>query len=43
MEIISTVGKLFQVASVFDNELYPGVVAEVGWTLASITDKLTCF
>ena len=31
------------VAAVYDNERYPGVVAEVGWILAYITDKLTCF
>ena len=28
------------VAAVYDNEWYPGVVAEVGWILAYITDKL---
>ena len=31
------------VAAGYDNEGYPGVVAEVGWRLAYITDKLTCF
>ena len=31
------------VAAVYYNEWYPGVVAEVGWILAYITDKHTCF
>ena len=31
------------VAAVYDNEGYPGVVAEVGWILAYVIDKLTCF
>ena len=31
------------VAAVYDNEWYPGVVVEVGWILAYIIDKLSCF
>ena len=31
------------VAAVYDNEWYPGVVAEVSWILAYIIDKLSCF
>ena len=30
-------------AAVYNNEWYPGVVAEVSWILSYITDKLTCF
>ena len=31
------------VAAVYDNEWYPGTVAEVSWILAYIIDKLSCF
>ena len=31
------------VAAVYHNQWYSGVVAEVGWILAYITDKHTCF
>ena len=31
------------VVAVYDNEWYPGVVAEVSWILAYIIDKLSCF
>ena len=31
------------VAAVYDNECYPGAVAEVIWTLAYIIDQLSCF
>ena len=31
------------VVVVFDNECYPGVVVKVGWILAYIIDKTSCF
>ena len=31
------------VAAVYDNEWYLGLVAEVGWILSYISDKLTWF
>ena len=31
------------VAAIYDNEWYPRVVVEVGWVLAYIIDKRSCF
>ena len=47
-QVLDVINNLYQkqddwVAVVYDNESYPGVVAEVSWILSCITNKLSCF